>query len=324
MARPLRINFENAVYHIIARGNRKEKIFYSDEDKRLFQVKMDKTFQKYSLVCYAYCLMDNHYHLFLKTPKANLSKAMHYLNASYANYFSAKYRLSGSLFQGRYKSILVDQDEYSLVLSTYIHLNPYRAGKKDWFNYTASSLPDYLGKRRPLIENLDIHFILQQFHPQLTHARRLYLKYLQENLKLKYPKEEIKYSIALGSETFLKKIEQHISSYGRNREIQATHLVSQFSPEKIIDHISQTFQISQEEVFLKKRRNIYRLLALYLIKNNTPLSLKEIGEIFSMDYTAVSQAARRFEERISKDKKLKKKVEVILRKLKTEMSNVKT
>jgi REP element-mobilizing transposase RayT len=66
---------------------------------------MNKTFQKYSLICYAYCLLDNHYHLFLKTPKANLSKGMHYLNVSYANYFSARYRLSGALFQGRYKSI---------------------------------------------------------------------------------------------------------------------------------------------------------------------------------------------------------------------------
>ena len=324
MARPLRINFENAVYHLIARGNRKEKIFYSDEDKRLFQVKMNKTFQKFSLICYAYCLMDNHYHLFLKTPKANLSKAIHYLNTSYANYFSAKYRLSGPLFQGRYKSILVEQDEYSLVLSAYLHLNPYRAQVKDWQSYPASSLPDYLGKRKQLIENLDTQFILQQFHPQLTPAHRLYLQYLNDNLDLKYPKEEIRYSIALGSETFLKKIEQHISSYGRNREIQATHLVSQFSSEKIIDQIRQTFQISQEEVFLKKRGNIYRLVALYLIKNNTSLSLKEIGKIFSMDYTAVSQAARRFEERMSKDKKLKKKVEAILRNQKTEMSNVKT
>ncbi len=324
MARPLRINFENAVYHIIARGNRKEKIFYSDEDKKLFQKKMNKTFQKYSLICYAYCLMDNHYHLFLKTPKANLSKGMHYLNASYANYFSAKYRLSGPLFQGRYKSILVEQDEYSLVLSAYIHLNAYRAQVKDWQSYPASSLLDYLGKRDPLIENLDTQFILQQFNPQLNQARQLYQQYLQNNLKLKYPQEEIKYSIALGSETFLKKIEQHISSYGRNREIQATHLVSQFSPEKIIEQISQTFQIPQEEVFLKKRGNIYRLLALYLIKNNTSLSLKEIGKIFSMDYTAVSQAAKRFEDKISKDKKLKKKVEAILRNLKTEMSNVKT
>lgn len=324
MTRPLRINYENAVYHIIARGNRKEDIFYLDEDKRLFQEKMNKTFQKYSLICYAYCLMNNHYHLFLKTPKANLSKAMHYLNASYANYFSAKYRLSGPLFQGRYKSILVDQDQYSLVLSAYIHLNPYRAGKKDWLNYTASSLADYLGKRKPLVENLDVHFILQQFHPQLTHARRLYLKYLQEKLNLKYPKEEIKYSIALGSEAFLKKIEKHISSYGRNREIQATNLVFQSTPEKIINQISQSFQISKEEIFRKKRGNTYRLLAIYLIKNNTPLSLQEIGRIFSMDYTAVSQAARRLEERMSKDKKLREKADVILRKLKIEMSNVKT
>jgi len=94
--------------------------------------------------------------------------------------------------------------------------------------------------------------------------------------------------------------------------------------DKIIDQISQTFQISKEEVFRKKRGNTYRLLAIYLIKNNTPLSLQEIGKIFSMDYTAVSQAARRLEERMIRDKKLREKADVILRKLKTEMSNVKT
>jgi hypothetical protein len=249
---------------------------------------------------------------------------MHYLNTGYANYFSAKYRLSGPLFQGRYQSILVDQDEYSLVLSAYIHLNPYRAGIKDWPNYPASSLPVYLGRRKPVIENLDSQFILQQFHPQLPHARRLYLQYIMNNLNLKYPQEEIKYSMALGDESFIKKIEQHISSYGKDREIQVTNLVLQSSPEKVINQISQTFQISKEEVFCKKRGNTYRLLAIYLIKNNTPLSLQEIGKIFSMDYTAVSQAARRLEERMSKDKKLREKAEAILRKLETEMSNVKT
>jgi len=115
---------------------------------------MNETFLKYSFICYAYCLLGNHYHLFLKTPKANLNQGMHYLNANYANYFSAKYRLSGPLFQGRYKSILVDQDEYSLVLSSYIHLNPYRAKIEDWPNYPASSLPVYLGRRKSIIENL--------------------------------------------------------------------------------------------------------------------------------------------------------------------------
>ena len=324
MARPLRINFENAVYHILSRGNRKEKIFYSMEDKLVFQKKMNKTFQKYSFICYAYCLMDNHYHLFLKTPKANLSQGMHYLNTSYANYFSAKYRLSGPLFQGRYKSILVDQDQYALVLSAYIHLNPYRAKIEDWLNYPASSLLDYSGKRKPLIENLNTQFILQQFHPQLYQSHRLYLQYIQNNLKLKYPQEEIKYSIALGSGIFLKRIEQYIYSYGKDREIQATNSISQSTPEKIISLVSNTFRISPEDILVKRKGNIYRTLALYIIKNYTPLSLKEIGKIFSMDYTAVSQAARRFEEKISKDKKISDKVDKITDRLEIEMSNVKT
>ena len=324
MARPLRINFEDAVYHIIARGNRKEKIFNDDEDKQIFQQKMSKTFLKYSLICYAYCLLDNHYHLFLKTPQANISRAMHYLNAGYANYFSAKYRLYGPLFQGRYKSILVDQDQYSLVLSSYIHLNPYRAKIKDWLSYPASSLPDYLGKRKPIIENLDTQFILKQFHPHLTHSHKLYLQYLQQNLNLKYPKEEVYHGIALGQEDFIKRIEKYISSYGKDREIQVTHAVFQSTPEKIITLICNTFQVNSEELLAKRRGNIYRLLAIYLIKNHTSLSLKEIGKIFSMDYTAVSQTARRFEAKISKDKSLKKKVVQILEKLNIEMSNVKT
>lgn len=145
-----------------------------------------------------------------------------------------------------------------------------------------------------------------------------------DNLNLEYPKEEIKYSMALGSETFLKKIEQHISSYGKDREIQATHSVFQSSPEKIIALICSTFQISPEEVLAKRRGNTYRILTLYLIKNYTSLSLKKIGEIFSMDYTAVSQAARRFEGKISTDKNLKKSVESIRERLNIEMSNVKT
>jgi len=88
--------------------------------------------------------------------------------------------------------------------------------------------------------------------------------------------------------------------------------------------ICKTFQMNSEELLVKRRGNFYRILALYLIKKYTALSLKEIGEIFSMDYTAVSQAARRFEERISEDKSLKKKVVQILKNLKIEMSNVKT
>lgn len=123
MARPLRLKFENAVYHITARGNRKDDIFYSSQDKSNFIKKMNEMFEKYSFICYAYCLMNNHYHLFVKTSFANLSEGMHYFNTSYSNWFKAKYNIVGAVFQGRYKSILVDKDNYALVLSAYIHLN---------------------------------------------------------------------------------------------------------------------------------------------------------------------------------------------------------
>src|SRR3990170_295419 len=112
MVRPLRLTYENATYHITTRGNRRENIFYSDKDKAVFVEKMNETFSKYSFTCYAYCLMDNHYHLFIKTPHAKISEGMHYLNASYTNWFKAEHKIVGVVFQGRYKSILVEIDRH--------------------------------------------------------------------------------------------------------------------------------------------------------------------------------------------------------------------
>ena len=106
MARPLRLTFRNAVYHITARGNRRDNIYNSERDKEVFLEKMSETFEKYFISCYAYCLMDNHYHIFFRTVHGNVSKAMHYLNTSYSNWFKARYRIEGGVFQGRYKSFL--------------------------------------------------------------------------------------------------------------------------------------------------------------------------------------------------------------------------
>jgi len=104
MARALRLAFEGARYHITSRGNRRENIFYSDSDKMVFIEKANETFNKYHFICYAYCLMDNHYHLFIKTPDANISEGMHNLNTSYTNWFKAEHNIVGSILQGRYKS----------------------------------------------------------------------------------------------------------------------------------------------------------------------------------------------------------------------------
>ena len=98
MARPLRLSFDNACYHITSRGNRKENIFYTDNDRFVFLRKLNETLRKYSIICYAYCLMDNHYHLFVKTPNANISEGMHYLNTSYTNWFKAEHAVVGVIY----------------------------------------------------------------------------------------------------------------------------------------------------------------------------------------------------------------------------------
>jgi len=313
MSRPLRISFDNAVYHITARGNRRDKIFYSDRDKKVFLQKMDQTFIKYTICCYAYCLMDNHYHLFIKTSHSNLSQGMHYLNASYANYFAAKYKTTGPLFQGRYKSLLIDADNYALTLSCYIHLNPLRAGiTKSIDEYPWSSLPDYLGQRKKELTQLNIQFILTQLDKHLTRSHTLYKRYILENLTLPFPQKEIYRNIALGKKGYIKIIESKMKAIGENREIQTTKYHDAYSPQEIILKVSQFFNLTKASVLKKQRGNIYRQIALYLVKNYSSLPLKEIGKIFDMDYTAVSQGVRRFENNIKKDDKIRKKLESVL------------
>ncbi|TES92171.1 MAG: chromosomal replication initiator DnaA [Candidatus Cloacimonadota bacterium] len=305
MARPLRLCFENAVYHITARGNRRENIFYSDRDRYVFLDKMNETFVKYSFICYAHCLIENHYHLVLKTPNANISEGMHYLNTSYANWFKAKHNIVGVVFQGRYKSPIVDEDNYALVATVYVHVNPIRAGVvKNLEDYKWSSFLDYIGKRKPIVERLDTSFILNKFGKDLRIAQENYRNYVLENIGMKNPFENLYKGIALGDKVFIENVEKRIRSIGQKREIGETRFKESYGAEEIINKISETFEIKKGKIFSKQKGNILRQLALYLIKKKSNLSLKEVGVLFDMDYTAVSQASRRFENKIKSDKKV--------------------
>src|SRR4030042_3763058 len=128
MARPLRIVFEDAFYHVTARGNERRKIFFSQRDYEKFLSYLTDALQKYGVILHAFVLMTNHYHLIIETPKANLSSFMHSINSAYTTYFNIKRKRAGHLFQGRYKALLIDVDNSLLVLYRYLHLNPVRAG----------------------------------------------------------------------------------------------------------------------------------------------------------------------------------------------------
>ena len=127
MARPLRIQFPRALYHITARGNAKQNIFLNKDDFNDFLIILCKVTKRYHLLLHCYCLMHNHYHLLLETPEGNISQGIRQLNGTYTQQFNKKYQRVGHLFQGRYKSILVEKENYLLELSRYIALNPQRA-----------------------------------------------------------------------------------------------------------------------------------------------------------------------------------------------------
>jgi REP element-mobilizing transposase RayT len=145
-ARPLRIIYQNAWYHVMNRGAAKKNIFYSDLDRLCFLKILNKIHDRYKIEIHAYCLMDNHYHLLVKTPLENLSQAIKYLNGTYAQRFNHNKKIDGPLFRGRFKAIVVNEDEYLTYLTRYIHLNPVKAGLclKPW-DYSWSSCKQYLG-----------------------------------------------------------------------------------------------------------------------------------------------------------------------------------
>ena len=121
MARPLRVEFPGAFYHVVNRGNAGEAIFRSDRDREKFLEYLGTTVERFGIKVHTYCLMTNHYHFLIETPEANLSRAVQWLNVSYAAYFNRRRQRCGHLFQGRFKSILVDADTYLKHLSRYIH-----------------------------------------------------------------------------------------------------------------------------------------------------------------------------------------------------------
>jgi putative transposase len=248
--------------------------------------------------------MDNHYHLFIKTTQPNLSQGIHYLNSSYANWFRNKHQIIGPLFQGRFKSILIDADNYTLVLSAYIHLNPLRTGTvKQLEDYSWSSYLDYLNLRKSNIT--DPSFVLNLIDHNSFKAVSKYRAYVTKNQDIKNPIRKSYHHIALGSDTFIEKIKEKIEYQGRRREIPSTRFLTKYKVDIIIIKITQALHIERRMVFDKKRGNLNRSLAIYLIKRFTPLSLVGIGELFKMDYSAVSQAAKRFEQKSEANHEIK-------------------
>jgi putative transposase len=229
VARPLRIEYDGALYHVTSRGNERKPIFRNDTDRKLFLNILSQVTDRFNWICHAYCLMNNHYHLVIETPDGNLSNGMRQLNGIYTQAFNRRHHRVGHLFQGRFKAILVQRESYLLELCRYIVLNPVRI-KGDvridawkWSSYRATaglvSVPEFL----------TTDWVLGQFGKNRPKAHKRYREFVREGLASR-PWEALKGQIYLGSEQF---IEKHSPQNIELKEIPRAQLKARPSLERI-------------------------------------------------------------------------------------------
>ena len=182
MARPLRLEFAGAVYHVTSRGDRGEAIYLDDEDRQEWLAVLSLVCDRFNWVVHAYCQMTNHYHLLVETVEANLSAGMRQLNGLYTQRFNRRHGVVGHLYQGRYKAILVQKEAHLLELSRYVVLNPVRA-------HMVKHIEEWQWSSYPLIiqdsftpEWLDTDWLLGQFGKQRAAARRAYIQFVYEGI----------------------------------------------------------------------------------------------------------------------------------------------
>lgn len=316
MARPLRIEYPGAFYHVMNRGNSGQDLFKNERDGERFLECLETAVERFSLRIHVYCLMRTHYHLLMETLEANLSRAVQWMNVSFAAYFNRKRHRQGHLFQGRFKSVLVEAEEYLKELSRYIHLNPVRAGiveKPD--EYPWSSYGPYIGKtKRP--EWLETQWLLSQFAQKDREAKQRYRRFVEmvDPATLENPEKELTSGVILGTEGFVKWVkETFVDPREEDKEIpHLTDLKRSVKVETIIDTVGAEFGCTRAEIVEKgRKRNLARDMAVYLARDLTGKSAQSLGAYFgaisgagiTMRYKHISREAaqsRRLRARLKK------------------------
>jgi putative transposase len=286
MARPLRVEYSGAYYHIINRGNAGENIFIDERDREKFLEYLAKGIERFTTRIHAYCLMSNHYHLLFETPQANLSVAIQWINVNYSVYFNKRHQRKGHLFQGRFKSILLDANEYLVLLSRYIHLNPVRAKMVTHpLGYSWSSYPVFAGKRQKP-DWLITEAVLSYFGKERKEAISNYKNYVEKVSieTLEDPAKNMPGGFILGGVGFVNWVKgEFLSTRKDEKEIpQLKKLKPKVSLATIIQSVCDEFGCSEEQIKIRGRKNNkVRAIAIYLARDLCGISGKELGTFFN-------------------------------------------
>ena len=285
MARQLRIQFPGALYHITHRGNERRVIFLDNNDKETFLDLLSFVVDRFDWRCHSYVLMPNHYHIIIETPKGNLSRGMMQLNSIYTQRFNRTHKRVGHLFQGRFKSILVEKEPYLLELSRYIVLNPVRARlvahpeEWEWCSYHAT-----IGKV-PKPDFLTTEWILSQFGNNRRKAVESYIDFVNGGYTSDFPKKELVGEAILGSEKFLNEVNYLLNKEGIDN-IKEIPRLQRYSP-----------RVQLDEIFQKgMRAGKTRDEIIFSVYRELDFTMREIADYLGVHYATVSRAVKAVEK----------------------------
>lgn len=316
MSRPLRIEYRGAYYHVMNRGTTRQKIFLNDHDRQGFLDLLGETSQMWGLQVYAYCLMDNHYHLLVETADAALSRVMRHLDGIYTQRFNRAQRRDGPLFRGRYRAIVIEPEEYFMAVARYIHRNPVEAQVGvDMSGYRWSSHRGYLDqKRRP--QWLNTECLLSRFgkgRQGLAAYRRFMEGEVEKELRGFYQGQYLR--PILGGKDFVERIKGKIEGrVQRDEEVSEARRLFRPAIGQIVSAVARVYGKKEAELRNKRRGhgNEARAMAMYLCRELGGHRLREIGAVLGLEkYSSVSSACLSMKARVEREKKLAQQAEQI-------------
>ncbi len=306
MARKPRIHYPGAVYHVMLRGNGGQDIFFDLADRSRFLLFIQQGLERFFHRVYAYCLMDNHVHLALQVADTPLSKIMQNLGFRYTQYINREQQRTGHLFQGRFKALLIDEENYLLQLVRYIHLNPLRAGMvKHLDEYPWSSHGCYLGCRKT--PWLTVDKVLGELDENRGRAQQKYGRFVQDGLVEGHRKEFHRGTYegrVLGDDRFVEQAFERADQ----------RLFRPMTMGAILDGVCDCYGVDMEALSAPGRQQPLaeaRAVAAWLVRQSPDLQLKVLGEKLHRDLSGLSQAARRIEQRAMDDAALREKLELL-------------
>lgn len=295
MARPLRLEFEGAVYHLTTRGSERSAIFRGDRDRDQFLEMLGRIVEEERWTLHGYCLMGNHYHLLLETPLGNLSAGMRNLNGRFTQWFNLRHRRTGHLLEGRFKGILVEKEAHLLELARYLVLNPVRArmakhpGEWPWSNYRATA-----GLLAPP-SWLEVDWTLSQFAKGRETAREAYRKFVAQGKGLPSPFEEVERQIFLGSPSFVAAMERRL---GKKRDDEEIPLLQRrpgwVGLERVRKAVAAEFGVEAQRLARRRGRDDKKA-GVFLARKLSGLKAKDIATAFGVKPARVSNIVREVE-----------------------------